>query len=86
MDSVLQLVGFRNSAQKAEREERKQEDESQQDESGVDHDEPIPVATGVSTGLSKLPAEEEVQGTNQNQAGQSDFLTLRIWMKNQVGV
>eukprot|EP00957_Ditylum_brightwellii_P002502 191610-Ditylum_brightwellii.AAC.1 len=72
MDSVLQLVGFRNSTQKAEREERKQEDESQQDELGVNRDEPIPVATVVSAGLPKLPDEEEVQGTNQKQAGQSD--------------
>ena len=72
MDSVLQLVGLRNAPQKEEREENKQEDESQQGKSGLNRDEQIPVATVVNTALPEIPEEEEVQGTNQNQAGQSD--------------
>eukprot|EP00957_Ditylum_brightwellii_P176101 13409371-Ditylum_brightwellii.AAC.1 len=72
MDSVLQLVGLRNDPRNEEREENKQEDESQQDELGLNHNKQIPVATVVNTAPPEIPKEEEVQGTNQNQAGQSD--------------
>eukprot|EP00957_Ditylum_brightwellii_P056492 4282514-Ditylum_brightwellii.AAC.1 len=68
MDSALQLVGLRNAPQKEEREEKKQENESQQDKSGLNHDKQIPVAAVVNTTLPEIPEEEEVQGTNQNQA------------------
>eukprot|EP00957_Ditylum_brightwellii_P035298 2677189-Ditylum_brightwellii.AAC.1 len=68
MDSGLQLVGLRNAPRKEEREENKQGDESQQDESGLNRDEQILVATVVNTALPEIQEEEEVQGTNQNQA------------------
>eukprot|EP00957_Ditylum_brightwellii_P049689 3768117-Ditylum_brightwellii.AAC.1 len=66
MDSVLQLVGLKNSKQNEEKQENEEEDESQQDKSGLIRDEKILV-----TALPKIPEEEEVQGTNQNQSGQS---------------
>eukprot|EP00957_Ditylum_brightwellii_P056873 4311583-Ditylum_brightwellii.AAC.1 len=72
MDSVLQLVGLRNPPRNKEREENKQEDESQHDKSGLNRNEKIPVAIIVNTDPPEIPEEEEVQGTNQNQAGQSD--------------
>eukprot|EP00957_Ditylum_brightwellii_P182763 13920837-Ditylum_brightwellii.AAC.1 len=72
MDSVLQLVGFRNAPQNKKREENKQEDESQQDKSGLNCNRKIPVATVVNTDPPEIPEEEEVQVTNQNQAGHSD--------------
>eukprot|EP00957_Ditylum_brightwellii_P053294 4040620-Ditylum_brightwellii.AAC.1 len=72
MDSVLQLVGLRNPPQHKERRENKQEDESQQDKLGLNCNKQILVATIVNTGPPEIPEEEEVQGTIQNQAGQSD--------------
>eukprot|EP00957_Ditylum_brightwellii_P094968 7232239-Ditylum_brightwellii.AAC.1 len=68
MDSVLQLVGIKNAPQNKEREENKQEDESQQVKSGLNHNKEIPLTTVVNTNPLEIPEEEEVQGTNQNQA------------------
>eukprot|EP00957_Ditylum_brightwellii_P187664 14290218-Ditylum_brightwellii.AAC.1 len=73
MDSVLQLVDLRVPPRNEEREENKQGDESQQDKSGLNRNEQIPVATAVNSDPPVIPEEEEDQGTNQNQAGQSDF-------------
>eukprot|EP00957_Ditylum_brightwellii_P194853 14843338-Ditylum_brightwellii.AAC.1 len=72
MDSVLQLVGLRNAPQNEEREENKQQDESQQDKLGLNCKKQIPVAIVVNTAPPEISEEEEVQGTNQNQADQSD--------------
>eukprot|EP00957_Ditylum_brightwellii_P038098 2881142-Ditylum_brightwellii.AAC.1 len=72
MDSVLQLVGLRNAPQNEEREVNKQEDESQQDKLALNCNKQILVATVVNTASPEIPGEEEIQGTNQNQAGQSD--------------